>query len=148
MKTSRPTKHPKKFTGSRPTRVLVPNREPVRIAVGMEASVIGTMHKLSTTGGSVCLNKFFAEGVFAEITLETMSGKVHCPIQFLRKAVDGVPTAQAFSFVNMDKADRARLAVIIDGLRDEGFGDSGRAVIQPLRSAARRALAALQFRIS
>lgn len=147
MKTSRPASTPKKFTGSRAPRVSVPNRERVKITVGMESVVIGTMCKLSTTGGSICLSKFFPEGLLAEITLETMSGRVRTPIQFLRSGVDGVPNAQAFSFVHMDRADRTRLAVIIDGLRAEGFGESGHAVIQPLRAAARRALAALQSKM-
>lgn len=147
MKNSPSVKSSKTFLGSRAPRVVVPNRERVSIAVGREPAVIGTMCKLSTTGGSIRLNKFFAEGAIAEITLETTSGKMCSPIQFLRRGVDGIPTAQAFSFVHMDPSDHVQLATIIDGLRAEGFGDSGTGVVRPLRAAARRALAVLHSRI-
>lgn len=137
----------KSYSGPRAPRVTVPNRESVSIAVDRGPAVIGTMCRLSTTGGSIRLNKFFAEGSLAEITLDTMSGKMSSPIQFLRCGVDGVPTAQAFSFVHMDPSDRAALAKIIDGLRAEGFGEAGRGVVRPLQAAARRALSALHSKI-
>lgn len=128
----------------RAPRVFVPNREKVRIATGSQPPVIGTIHKLSSTGGSVRLDKFFGHGVVAEITMQTVSGVVRSPIQFLRTGVDGLASAQAFRFVHMRPEDQTRLATILSELRAQGFGESSSNGLSKLHGIARRALSVLQ----
>ena len=57
-----------------------------------------------------------------EIKLQTHKGKISAVIEFLAKAADGVPSAQAFRFIAIDPADRQRLAQALEIMLQRGFG--------------------------
>jgi hypothetical protein len=120
----------------RAARISIPNREQATIT-SFNKTVNGTLCKLSVSGGSISLTEFFDRGSFAEIRLNTTSGIITCPIQFLRTRVDGVSSAQAFRFIQMDPKDRARLDLVLQHLRAQGFGEQAGGVLQPLVQAFR-----------
>lgn len=136
---------PKAVRRLRAPRVTVPNREVVKVVTGTEPPVRGVLNKLSVTGGSISLPKFFAEGTVAEVCFETVSGKVRSPIQFLRMRVDGSITTQAFQFIHMPADDKAKLSGVINQLLSKGFGDIKPSRFEPVRQITRRAFQALRF---
>lgn len=121
----------------RAPRVSVPNQEQAIVAVG-PTQVIGILCKLSVNGGSVRLPKPLPQGTLAEVTLKTTSGKVSGAVEFLRTA-PGSPRAQGFRFIQMDSADRKRLQVALQQMREQGFGEQSWGT-QPLGALAQRTL--------
>ncbi|HXJ90524.1 MAG TPA: hypothetical protein VMS18_27185 [Candidatus Binatia bacterium] len=71
--------------------------------------LVGIVQRLSLTGGSALLAKGpIAQGTLGEIAFGTVFGKVQAHIEFLHTGADGVPLAQAFSFLTMDDMSSQR----------------------------------------
>src|ERR1051325_5084765 len=89
------TRKPGKST--RAPRIRVPNKEKALFVVNTE-NLIGTVQRLSLTGGSVVLSKgCLPHGTLAQMSLKTVFGTVKAQIQFLRAGAEGMPLAHAFS---------------------------------------------------
>ena len=98
-KSQKPGKHP------RPPRIRVPNDEKALFTVDAK-KFLGVLRRLSLTGGSAVLsNGPIPEGTFADMDLGTVFGKVTAQIQFMHSGADGMPTAQAFRFIDMDEVE-------------------------------------------
>jgi len=71
--------------------------------------LVGIVQRLSLTGGSAMLAKgTIPQGTLGEIVFGTVFGKVQAHIEFLHTGADGVPLAQAFSFLTMDDISSQR----------------------------------------
>jgi hypothetical protein len=105
----------------------VPNQERAIFTVDGE-KFLGTIQRLSLTGGSVVLAKgSLPVGTSAEMTLGTVFGRVNAHIEFLRTGADGVPLAQAFHFLSMDDISTKRYTAAADKMQSAGFADAERA---------------------
>jgi hypothetical protein len=107
---------------SRSPRVSVPNQERVIITIGSSRTV-GTLCRLSATGGAIRLAKPYSRGTYADLTVNTTRGKVTAALEFLSTRVVGHPDAQSFRFVHMEPADRRRLEHVLKQMRAQGFGE-------------------------
>jgi hypothetical protein len=84
----------------RPPRILVPNQQKAIFTVDNQ-KIIGVVQRLSSTGGSALLMKGpIPKGTLGEMLFGTVFGKVNAHIEFLHRGADGVPLAQAFTFIN------------------------------------------------
>ena len=122
---------------SRAPRVLIPNNEPALVEFGRN-QIIGTLCKLSTTGGSIRLREPIARGTLADITVRTHKGRVHTAIEFLRP-ING---AQPFRFVALDPPTHRRLDEVLTKMRRDGHGED-KGALQPLIGFGKRAASAL-----
>jgi len=118
-----PRKIDKLTKHNRPPRIHVPNQERAIFTVDQQ-KFLGTIQRLSLTGGSVLLAKgAVPEGTSAEITLGTVFGKVHAHIEFLQTGADGVRLAQAFRFLTMDDVSAKRFTAAAEKMQSAGFAD-------------------------
>ena len=60
----------------------------------------------------------------ADITLNTVFGKVNAKVEFLHTGADGVPLAQAFRFVTMDDTSSERFMAAAQQMEEAGFSDA------------------------
>jgi hypothetical protein len=120
---------------SRAPRVLVPNNEPALVEFSGN-QIIGTLCKLSTTGGSIRLRQAIPRGTLADITVRTCAGRVHTAIEFLRPMAG----AQPFRFVALDPSMYRRLNEVLTKMRKEGHGEG---TLQPLLGLGKRAMSAV-----
>jgi len=119
-----PRKIDKLAKHSRPPRIRVPNQERAVFTVDHQ-KFLGTIQRLSVTGGSVVLAKgFLPERTPGEMTLGTVFGKVNAQIEFLQAGADGVPLAQAFRFVAMDDVSAKRFSAAAEKMQNAGFADA------------------------
>lgn len=107
----------------RPPRIRVPNNEAAIFTIG-RGKIVGTIKRLSLTGGSVVIPKAsVASGMLAEMQLETVFGRVTAQVQFLRTGADGLPNAHAFQFVDMDPLSLKRFNTAVEQMHSAGFSD-------------------------
>ena len=107
----------------RAPRILVPNHERALFTVETQ-NFVGVIHRLSLTGGSAILAKGpVPNGTLGKMALNTVFGKVTAQIEFLRGGADGVPSAQAFRFFDMDDVSSRRFAQAIEQMQKAGFSD-------------------------
>ena len=93
----------------RPPRIRVPHQQKAIFTVDNQ-KLIGVVQRLSLTGGSALLVKGpIPQGTLGEIVFGTVFGKVNAQIEFLHRGADGVPLAQAFSFLTMDATSSRHL---------------------------------------
>ncbi len=126
----------------RAPRVTVPNNEPAKVEIGPQ-QLVGTLGKLSSTGGTIRLPKRFDPGTMADLTLKTNAGKVSAAIEFL-VPLDGFPQSQAFRFVQMEVADSNRLEKALSRLRNQGHGEKQTWGFSMLLHTAQRTFAFLK----
>lgn len=127
----------KKVPGqTRAARFKVPNNERVILYVDSEAFA-GTLSVLSTTGGVVRLVKRHPPGTFAEIVMNTISGKVTTPIELLAARHEGT---QAFQFVHLGAANRKKLEAALENMRKQGLSDAKTSPLHGVMRLARRLL--------
>jgi hypothetical protein len=109
---------------NRPPRIRVPNQERAIFTVE-DQKFLGTIQRLSATGGSVLLAKgSVPQGSSGEMILGTVFGKVSAHIEFLQTGADGVPLAQAFRFITMDDVSMKRFTAAAEKMQSAGFGDA------------------------
>jgi hypothetical protein len=110
----------------RPPRIRVPNNEKALFTVDGK-KFVGVLRRLSLTGGStVPANGPVPEGTLAEMDLGTVFGKVTAHIQFMHAGADGMPTAQAFRFIDMDAVSSKRFSAAAKQMEKAGFSDAGK----------------------
>jgi hypothetical protein len=108
----------------RPPRIRVPNNEQVLFTVDAQ-KLLGVIHRLSLTGGSVVLSKGpLPKGTLAEMHMKTVFGKVTAHIEFLQTRADGIPGAQAFRFLGMDDISSERFSAAAAQMQSSGFSDA------------------------
>jgi hypothetical protein len=109
---------------TRPPRIRVPNNERALFTVNDE-KFVGVIKRLSLTGGSTVLPKGpLPQGTHAEMVLKTVFGRVSAQIEFIHTGADGMPLAQAFRFVRMDKVSSERFAAAAKQMERAGFSDA------------------------
>jgi hypothetical protein len=107
----------------RAARIRVPNSERALFTVD-SVHFVGTIHRLSLTGGSAVLSKGpIPRGTMGDFALNTVFGKVRAKIEFLQTGADGIPLAQAFRFLVMDDASSDRFTLAVNHMEKEGFSD-------------------------
>jgi len=107
----------------RPPRIRVPNNEQALFTVDGR-KLLGVIQRLSSTGGSVVLSKGpIPQGTLAEMDLNTVFGKVAAHIEFLQTGADGIATAQAFRFLDMDDISSERFIAAAEQMESSGFSD-------------------------
>jgi hypothetical protein len=127
----------------RPPRILVPNNEKAVFTVANE-KFVGTIQRLSLTGGSAIFAKGpVPDGAYGEMILKTIFGNVTAEIQFLHAGADGVPLAQAFSFMEMDEVSAKRFSAAVVKMEDAGFSDA----VEEEPPLAEKAMAVLGNRV-
>jgi hypothetical protein len=110
----------------RPPRIRVPHQQKAIFTVDNE-KLVGVVQRLSLTGGSALLAKGpIPEGTFGEMLFATVFGKVNAHIEFLHRDADGVPLAQAFTFVTMGAASNHRLRQALQEMNTSEFSDDVR----------------------
>ncbi len=119
---------------NRAPRVNIPGREYALIDIGGRR-LTGPLCQLSINGGSLRIAKVFGESTFGQITLQTTTGRIVCPIQFLKS---GAPDVQAFRFVQLEPETRAQLEAALKQMRKDGLGDGPRSRLESWTNAARR----------
>ena len=108
----------------RAPRIRVPNSERVLFAIDTERFV-GVLQRVSLTGGSAVLSKGpIPPATMADITLNTVFGRVSAKIEFLHTGADGVPLAQAFRFLTMDDTSLERFTAAAHQMEEAGFSDA------------------------
>ncbi len=107
----------------RAPRILVPNNEKAVFTVA-DDKFVGVIQRLSLTGGSAVLPKPVPDGTLGEMMLNTVFGNVLADIQFLHTGADGVPAAQAFSFLEMDDVSAKRFRAAAEKMESAGFSDA------------------------
>ena len=108
---------------ARPPRIRVPNNERALFTINNQ-KVVGVVQRLSLTGGSAILSKGpISQGTLADMSLNTVFGKVKAQIQFLHTGADGIPLAQAFRFIDMDDVSRERFSAAAEQMQSAGFSD-------------------------
>ena len=55
--------------------------------------------------------------------LGTVFGKVSAQIQFMHSGADGMPTAQAFRFIDIDQVSSKRFSAAVRKMEKAGFSD-------------------------
>jgi len=119
-----PRKITKLAKHNRPPRIRVPNQERAIFTID-DQKLLGTIQRLSATGGSVLLARGpIAEGSAGEMRLGTVFGKVNAHIEFLQTGADGVPLAQAFRFLAMDAVSTRRFNAAAEKMQSAGFADA------------------------
>lgn len=119
-----PRKIAKVVKYSRPPRIRVPNQERAIFTLDGQ-KFLGTIQRLSATGGSVLLAKGpLPRGSAGEMTLGTVFGSVNAHIEFLQTGADGVPLAQAFRFLAMDDVSTKRFHAAAEKMQSAGFADA------------------------
>jgi hypothetical protein len=107
---------------NRAPRIRVPQQQKAIFDVD-KRKLVGIVHRLSLTGGSVLLAKGpIPEGTLGEMALGTVFGKVTAHIEFLHTGADGVPLAQAFRFLAMDDVSSKRFKTAAEEMQS-GFSD-------------------------
>jgi len=108
---------------TRAPRIRVPNNE--RALFTVEAvKFVGTLQRLSHTGGSVILAKGpVPPGTQVQIDFTTVLGKVTAQIQFLKTGAERMPLAQGFRFLDMDERSSRRFTAAIEQMQGAGFSD-------------------------
>jgi len=105
----------------RPPRIRVPNQQKAIFTVDNQ-KIIGVVQRLSSTGGSALLMKGpIPKGTLGEMLFGTVFGKVNAHIEFLHRGADGVPLAQAFTFITMDATSRQRLQKALQEMNTSDF---------------------------
>lgn len=122
---------------TRAPRVLIPNNEPALVEFSGN-QIIGTLCKLSTTGGSIRLREAIPRGTLADLTVRTRAGRVHTAIEFLRP----MHGTQPFRFVAIDPPTHRRLDDVLTQMRKEGHGED-KGALQPLLGLGKRAMSAV-----
>jgi hypothetical protein len=108
----------------RPPRIRVPNQQKAIFTVDNQ-KIIGVVQRLSSTGGSALLMKGpIPKGTLGEMLFGTVFGKVNAHIEFLHRGADGVPLAQAFTFITMDGTSRQRLQEALQEMDTSDFSDT------------------------
>jgi hypothetical protein len=119
----KPEKPHKTRKSNRAPRIRVPNKERALFTVDTE-KFIGVVQRLSLTGGSAILAKgCVPEGTLAQLGLNTVFGKVTAQIEFLHAGADGIPLAQAFRFLDMDRVSSRRFGDAVKQMQSAGFSD-------------------------
>ena len=109
---------------NRPPRIRVPDQQKAIFTVESQ-KLLGVVQRLSATGGSVLLVKGpIPEGTLGEIVFGTVFGKVNAHIEFLHTGADGVPLAQAFSFLTMDAASSQRFHRCLEEMHTSDLSDA------------------------
>lgn len=107
----------------RPPRIRVPHQQKAIFTVEGQ-KLIGIVQRLSLTGGSALLVRGpIPEGALGEIVFGTVYGKVSANIEFLHTGADGVPLAQAFSFLTMDATSSQRFSRALEQLHASDLSD-------------------------
>lgn len=120
---SRKIEKPRK---NRPPRIRVPQQQKAIFTVENQ-KLVGLVQRLSLTGGSVLLVKGpIPEGTFGGMVFGTVFGKVHAHIEFLHRGADGVPLAQAFTFITMDTVSSQRFKKALAEMNTSEFSDDAR----------------------
>jgi len=120
------SRHAKKTVKSRPPRIRVPRQQKAIFTIDNQ-KLLGVVLRLSLTGGSALLTKGpIAQGTLGEMLFATAFGNVKAHIEFLHRGADGVPLAQAFTFIAMDAASGQRLAKALDEMNTLEFSDDVR----------------------
>jgi len=102
----------------------VPNQQKAIFTVDNQ-KIIGVIQRLSSTGGSALLMKGpNPTGTLGEMLFGTVFGKVNAHIEFLHRGADGVPLAQAFTFITMDATSRQRLQKALQEMNTSDFSDT------------------------
>lgn len=101
---------------NRAPRFSVPNREPVLLTVGPQR-LAGTLCLLSRTGGTIRLSRLHNPGTFADVSIDTVSGRFAAAIELLGITTRGT---QAFRFVQIEPIDQRRLEGALDKMRAQG----------------------------
>jgi hypothetical protein len=112
----------KSSRSNRPPRIRVPNNERAIFTVDAK-KFVGVIRRLSLTGGSAVLSNPIPQGTLAEMDLGTVFGKVSAQIQFLHSGADGMPTAQAFRFIDIDQVSSKRFSAAVRKMEKAGFSD-------------------------
>jgi hypothetical protein len=108
----------------RPPRIRVPNQQKAIFTVDNQ-KIIGVVQRLSGTGGSALLMKGpIPKGTLGEMLFGTVFGKVNAHIEFLHRGADGVPLAQAFTFITMDATSTQRLQKALQEMNTSDFSDT------------------------
>src|SRR5580700_6860252 len=116
-------KSPKSGKSNRPPRIRVPNNEKALFTVDAK-KFVGVLRRLSLTGGSAVLSSGpIPEGTMAEMDLGTVFGKVTAQIEFMHSGADGMPTAQAFRFIDIDQVSSKRFSAAVRKMEKAGFSD-------------------------
>jgi hypothetical protein len=129
---------------ARPPRIRVPDRQKAIFTVDNER-IVGVVQRLSLTGGSALLNKGpIPEGTLGEMLFATVFGKVNAHIEFLHRGADGVPLAQAFTFITMSGTSSQCLQKALEEMNTSDFSDtraeesSLSAALEKLRQSVRQ----------
>jgi hypothetical protein len=112
----------KSSRSNRPPRIRVPNNERAIFTVDAK-KFVGVIRRLSLTGGSAVLSNPIPQGTLAEMDLGTVFGKVSAQIQFMHSGADGMPTAQAFRFIDIDEVSSKRFNAAVRKMEKAGFSD-------------------------
>ena len=108
----------------RPPRIRVPNQQKAIFTVDNQ-KIVGVVQRLSLTGGSALLMKGpIPKGTLGKMLFATVFGKVNAHIEFLHRGADGVPLAQAFTFITMDGASSQRLHKALQEMNTSDFSDT------------------------
>jgi len=108
----------------RPPRIRVPHQQKAIFTVEGQ-KLIGIVQRLSLTGGSALLVRGpIPEGALGEIVFGTVYGKVSANIEFLHTGADGVPLAQAFSFLTMDATSSQRFSRALEQMHASDLSDT------------------------
>ena len=121
---------------TRASRFSVPNREPVVLTVGPQR-LAGTLCILSRTGGTIQLPRPHKPGTFADVSIDTVSGRFTAAIELLRVTTRGT---QAFRFVQIGPIDQRRLEGALDKMRAQGCEKDRPHLQRDLLGLARRML--------
>ncbi len=114
---------PQKPRKPRPPRIRVPNQQKAIFTVD-DKKLLGVVQRLSLTGGSALLVKGpIPEGALGEIVFGTIFGKVEAQVQFLQMGADGVPLAQAFSFLTMGAVSSERFKRALQEMQSSDLSD-------------------------
>ena len=113
----------KPWNSIRAPRIRVPNKEKALFAVNTK-NLIGTVQRLSLTGGSVILSKgCLPHGTLAHMSLKKVFGTVKAQVQFLHAGAEGIQLAQAFRFLEMDDVSSRRFTAAVEQMQNAGFSD-------------------------
>ena len=129
---------------NRPPRIRVPDQQKAIFTVESQ-KLLGVVQRLSATGGSVLLVRGpIPEGTLGEMVFGTVFGKVNAHIEFLHCGADGVPLAQAFSFLTMDANSSQRFNRCLEEMRSSDLSDAVQkqtpmdAAVETLRQSVRQ----------
>ena len=107
----------------RPPRIRVPHQQKAIFTVDNQ-KIVGVVQRLSLTGGSALLVKGpIPEGTVGQIVFGTVLGQVKAHIEFLHRDADGVPLAQAFSFLTMDDISSQHFKTALEEMNTSDLSD-------------------------